>query len=74
MSIKVLTHVIRRRDGHVMCDWIEVASEGEAFHEKRKVKFGYYDDKDFAVRMRVYPKDKHLKGEFAVRTKTGMVW
>tara|TARA_R100000995_G_C3380947_1_gene75983 strand:+ start:137 stop:352 length:216 start_codon:yes stop_codon:yes gene_type:complete len=71
MSIKILTHVIRRRDGHVMCDWIEVASEGEAFHEKRKVVNGYYDDIDYAVRMRRYPKEKHLKDTV---TKTGMVW
>ena len=49
MNIKILTHVIRRRDGHVMCDWIQVESEAEAFHEKRKVKFGYYDDKDLSL-------------------------
>ena len=71
VDIKILTHVIRKRDGHVMTDWIEVASEGEAFHEKRKVAGGYYDDKDYAVRMRRYPKEKHLKD---VRTQTGWVW
>ena len=26
MSIKVLTHVIRLSDGHVMSDWIDVKS------------------------------------------------
>ena len=41
-DIKILTHVIRKRVGHVKTDWIEVASEGEAFHEKRKVAGGYY--------------------------------
>ena len=62
-KIKILTHVIRLSDGHVMSDWINVPRtefmEKEAEEIKASVRRGEYDSDRHAVRMRRYPKQKH---------------
>ena len=71
VDIKILTHVIRKRDGHVMTDWIEVESEAEAFHEKRKVAGGYNKAKDIPVEMGDIQKENNLK---ELKHQTGGGW
>ncbi len=62
-KIKILTHVIRLSDGHVMTDWINVPAsnsmEKEAEEIKQSVRDGAYDTDRHAVRMRRYPKSRH---------------
>ncbi len=74
-KIKILTHRIRLDDGHVMADWINVPrtefQEKEASEIKASIRRGEYDTETHAVRMRRYPKDKHLQD---VITDTGRVW
>ena len=57
-EIKILTHVIRLKDGHVMTDWIDVKSgtEIEADLISRKLRNHEYDTDNYAVRIRRYPK------------------
>ena len=61
MSIKVLTHVIRLSDGHVMSDWIEVESgmRIEADEISKRLRNREYDTDNYAVRIRRYPKSRH---------------
>ena len=74
-KIKILTHKIRLSDGHVMSDWINVPQtefmEKEAEEIKASINRGEYDTEDYAIRMRRYPKELHLKD---VITDTGSVW
>jgi|TARA_R100000458_G_C8124532_1_gene142038 hypothetical protein len=76
-TIKILTHKIRLSDGHVMSDWIDLADmdyeymEAEAEKIKASINRGEYDTEDYAIRMRRYPKELHLKN---VITKTGGLW
>ncbi len=58
-SIKILTHVIRLDDGHVMPDWINVKAGQDSKVIKQMVKEGRYDTDKYAIRMRRYPKEKH---------------
>ena len=59
MKIKILTHIIRLSDGHVMPDWIDVKM-GEAPKDiKAAVKRGAYDTDNYSIRMRRYPIQKH---------------
>ena len=63
MKIKILTHRIRKNDGHVMPDWINVPTsnsmEKEASEIKQSIRNGDYDTKDYAIRMRRSPKSRH---------------
>ena len=76
-KIKILTHRIRLDDGHVMPDWEDVPDEDPEYLEKRaeeikaQIRNGEYDTENYAIRMRRYPKELHLKD---VVTKTGRVW
>ena len=61
---KILTHVIRLSDGHVMPDWINIKMTGTKGHlEAEKVKSairnGEYDTDNHAIRMRRYPFARH---------------
>ena len=58
-KIKILTHVIRLDDGHVMPDWINVKAGQDPKVIKQMVKDGRYDTDKYAIRMRRYPKEKH---------------
>ena len=62
-SIKILTHVIRLDDGHVMPDWMDVPASNsmrkEADEMKQSIRNGDYDTKDYAIRMRRSPKSRH---------------
>lgn len=60
-EIKILTHVIRLRDGHVMTDWIEVKSgmRIEADEISRRLRNHEFDTDNYAVRIRRYPKSNH---------------
>ena len=75
--IKILTHRIRLDDGHVMPDWEDVRDmdpdymELEAQKIKASIRRGEYDTDTYAIRMRRYPKELHLKD---VITDTGSVW
>ena len=57
-SCKVLTHVIRLKDGHVMCDWIE-CRPSEADDVSQRLREHLFDTDNYAVRIRRYPKSKH---------------
>jgi len=74
-KIKILTHLIRLDDGHVMPDWISVPQtefqDKEAEEIKQSVVNGDYDTETHAVRMRRSPKSKH---GLDVITKTGRFW
>ena len=76
-KIKILTHRIRLDDGHVMPDWEDVPDtdpdylEGRAEYIKQQIRNGEYDTENYAIRMRRYPKEKHLQD---VITDTGSVW
>ena len=71
MSIKILTHIIRLSDGHVMPDWIAVKDGQSPETVKRYVRAGIYDTDNYSIRMRRYPKENHLQD---VITDTGSVW
>ena len=67
---KMLTHIIRLSDGHVMTDWIDSTNlDSELLRDN--IESGKMDFENHAVRMRQYPKTKHLK---TVTTQNGMVW
>ena len=77
-KIKILTHRIRLDDGHVMPDWEDVPADTDpdylddrAEYMKAKIRNGEYDTENYAIRMRRYPKELHLKD---VITDTGSVW
>ena len=58
-KIKLLTHVIRLSDGHVMPDWISAKDEIDAKLIKKAVQNREYDTTQHAVRMRRYPVSRH---------------
>ena len=58
-KIKILTHVIRLDDGHVMPDWINVKAGQDPKVIKQMVKDGRYDTDKYAIRMRRYPFARH---------------
>tara|TARA_R110000744_G_scaffold114793_6_gene214752 strand:+ start:2914 stop:3135 length:222 start_codon:yes stop_codon:yes gene_type:complete len=67
---KMLTHIIRLSDGHVMTDWID-STDLDSELLRDNIESGKMDFKNHAVRMRKYPKELHLKN---VITNTGSVW
>jgi|TARA_R110000796_G_scaffold178171_3_gene294915 hypothetical protein len=85
MSRILQTHLIRLDDGHCMTDWIDISekTDMEIFHLKQDIKYGELDTKTHAVRVRVYPKENHLRGVKSITgklqgkpviTKTGNIW
>ena len=62
-KIKILTHLIRKNDGHVMPDWINVPTsesmEKEADEIRNSDINGEYDTENYFVRMRRSPKSRH---------------
>lgn len=85
MSKILQTHLIRLDDGHCMTDWIDISekTDMEIFHLEQNIKYGELDTKTHAVRVRVYPKEKHLRGVKSITgqsqgkpvvTKTGNIW
>ena len=58
-KVKILTHIIRLSDGHVMPDWIDVKSGQNPEDIKRDVRAGVYDTDNYSIRMRRYPIQKH---------------
>ena len=69
-SCKVLTHIIRYSDGHVMSDWI-ACKPSQADEISRRLRNKEFDTETYAVRIRRYPKERHLND---VITDTGGVW
>jgi len=69
-SCKVLTHVIRFNDGHVMPDWID-CKPSQAKEISRRLRNRELDTDDYAVRIRRSPKSKHA---IDTTTKTGSFW
>ena len=65
MNIKILTHRISLITGSCYADWINVPKsenmQKEADEIRQSVINGEYDNKDFAIRMRIYPTSKHLR-------------
>ena len=60
MEIKVLTHIIRLSDGHVMPSWEgPFYDESEASKVSRDLRAGKLDSEGYAVRIRRSPKEKH---------------
>ena len=60
MKIKVLTHIIRLSDGHVMPSWEgPFYDEIEASKVSRDLRAGKLDSKGYAVRIRRSPKTNH---------------
>ena len=58
-KIKLLTHLIRLSDGHVMPDWIDCKDEAHAKEVRRAVDNREYDTDNHAVRIRRSPKSRH---------------
>ena len=58
-KIKLLTHVIRLSDGHVMPDWISAKDEIDAKLIKKAIQNREYDTDHHSVRMRRYPVTRH---------------
>ena len=61
MNIKILTHQISFPDGSVTPSWISVSDLVSADKIVADVKAGKYDRENYAVRMRRYPIERHLK-------------
>ena len=61
MNIKILTHQIYFPDGNVIPSWIRASDEETANKIVAEIKAGKFDRKHFAVRMRRYPIERHLK-------------
>tara|TARA_Y100000296_G_scaffold81028_1_gene107358 strand:+ start:52 stop:273 length:222 start_codon:yes stop_codon:yes gene_type:complete len=59
MKIKVLTHIIRLSDGHVMPSWEYTESETEAKEISRKLRACELDSDGYAIRIRRSPKSRH---------------
>tara|TARA_R100001086_G_C11641884_1_gene204772 strand:- start:135 stop:386 length:252 start_codon:yes stop_codon:yes gene_type:complete len=70
-NIKVLTHIIRFNDGHVMPDWIDAKNPTDAAIISRRLRNREFDTDDYAVRIRRSPKSKHA---IDTTTKTGRFW
>ena len=58
-SIKILTHIIRLSDGHVMPDWVNVKKGEDPEVIKDMIKNGANDTDNYCIRMRRYPIQKH---------------
>ena len=59
-KIKVLTHIIRLSDGHVMPSWEgPFYDEVEASAVSKALRNGELDSEGYAVRIRRSPKSKH---------------
>jgi len=69
-SCKVLTHIIRFDDGHVMPDWID-CRPSQANDISRRLRNCELDTKTYAVRIRRSPKSRHA---IDTTTKTGSFW
>ena len=60
MKIKVLTHIVRLSDGHVMPSWEgPFYDEIEASKVSRALRAGELDTEGYAIRIRRSPKSKH---------------
>ena len=59
-SCKVLTHVIRLSDGHVMPDWID-CKPSQADDISKRLRNREFDTDNYAVRIRRSPKSRHAK-------------
>jgi|TARA_R100000049_G_C1932230_1_gene76104 hypothetical protein len=60
-TTKVLTHVIRLNDGHVMPDWIDAKNPDDAKEISRRLRNREFDTDHYAVRIRRSPKSRHAK-------------
>jgi len=72
----MLTHRIRKDDGHVMADFIDSTNWNSEVLRKL-INSGAMDDEYAFVRMRKYPIEKHLingRDSIKVKTQTGRVW
>jgi len=58
-KIKLLTHLIRLSDGHVMPDWIDCKDEAHAKEVRRAVDNREYDTDNHSIRIRRYPVSRH---------------
>ena len=59
-KIKVLTHIIRLSDGHVMPSWEgPFYDESEASRVSKALRNGELDTDGYAVRIRRSPKENH---------------
>ena len=73
---KMLTHRIRKDDGHVMADSIN-STDLDSELLRMNINEGNLDTEVYAIRMRKYPIEKHLiNGRYSnkVITETGKVW
>jgi hypothetical protein len=77
---KMLTHRIRKDDGHVMTDSIDSTNRNSMVLRKL-INSGAMDEEDYSIRIRKYPIEKHLKDGrnsggkvFKIWTATGKVW
>ena len=73
---KMLTHRIRKNDGHVMPDSID-STKLDSELLRMNINEGNLDTENYAIRMRKYPIEKHLiNGRYSnkVITETGKVW
>ena len=73
---KMLTHRIRKDDGHVMADFIDSTNWNSEVLRKL-IDSGAMDDENAFIRMRKYPIEKHLidgRTSIKVKTQTGRVW
>ena len=61
MKIKVLTHIVRLSDGHVMPSWEHAKDEFDASRISKMVRSGELDTEGYAVRIRRSPKSRHAK-------------
>ena len=72
MKIKVLTHIIRLSDGHVMPSWEgPFYDEMEASKVSRALRAGELDSKGYAIRIRRSPKSSHAKDVVLDKTAGG---
>jgi hypothetical protein len=72
----MLTHRIRKDDGHVMADSIN-STDLDSELLRMNINEGNLDTELYAIRMRKYPIEKHLiNGRYSnkVITETGKVW
>jgi len=58
-TTKVLTHIIRFNDGHVMPDWIDAKNPADAKEISRRLRNCEFDTDHYAVRIRRSPKSRH---------------
>ena len=71
-KIKVLTHIIRLSDGHVMPSWEgPFNDESEASRVSKALRNGELDSEGYAVRIRRSPKSSHAKDVVLDKTAGG---